>query len=497
MNSSSLYSPPQKVVYTTTCFIPKGDVVEKMIVEDVESTEKNNNQEPKDHTLITEKVNKEIKLKKTTTQYQEDRKRIEQEEAQRFIDQGYKPKDGNDPLIYSRVLGLGPYSFITFDYKYRPSSPPPTYFSDKELNELSITTKSENLKGFIIPKEGGLVCVDKDILRKQSGIIATMIGQLISTMCLSKISMPVRIFEARTTLERIADLWRCAPIYLSEAARTVDKVERMKKVITFSVSTIYTSMKQLKPFNPLIGETLEARLADGTEIFLEHTSHHPPISNFFVTGPNGSYKMYGHHEYQGRVTTNGLENEQCGPNIIEFKDGSKIEYNYPKFKIHGLLMGDRTVYASGEMIFEDKENELKAVLVFNYGKKRGIFSSRKKGTKIDDVEGVIYRVKPDINIKDHTKVKDLKDIEEKLCSITGSWLGSLKFDNKTYWNIDEVELPALNFKKDPLPTDWRYREDLIWLRRGDIKIAQEWKLRLEIEQRRDRGVREKYKPNKK
>jgi hypothetical protein len=490
MQSSSHYSPPQKIAYNSTCFIPKGDVVEKIVVNDIESTEENDIEEPKEHLSIIEKINKQVKRK---TSKQE----LEAEHTQQLINQGYKPKDGNDPLIYSHTLGLGPYSFITFDYKYRPTSPPPTYLNNEELYKLTTRTKNDNLKGFIIPKEGGLMCVDKDILKKQSGIIATMIGQLISTMCLSKISMPVRIFEARTTLERIADLWRCAPIYLSEAAKSEDKVERMKKVIAFTFSSLYTSMKQLKPFNPLIGETLEATLADGTEILLEHTSHHPPISNFIVEGPNDSYRMYGHHEYRGHVSTNGLGSEEYGPNMIEFKDGGKIEYWYPKFKIHGLLMGDRTAYISEEMVFEDKENKLKAVLVFNYGKKKGFFSSRKKGTKIDDVEGVIYKVKPNANAKHHTKLKDLKNIEKKLCSITGSWLGSLRFDEKSYWSIDEVELPALKFKENPLPTDWRYREDLIWLRRGNIEIAQEWKLRLEIEQRRDRSTREKYKPNKK
>jgi len=40
-----------------------------------------------------------------------------------------------------------------------------------------------------------------------------------------------------------------------------------------------------KPFNPILGETWQAHLADGTSIFLEQISHHPPVSAFQLTGP--------------------------------------------------------------------------------------------------------------------------------------------------------------------------------------------------------------------
>lgn len=44
-----------------------------------------------------------------------------------------------------------------------------------------------------------------------------------------------------------------------------------------------------------------------------------------------------------------------------------------------------------------------------------------------------------------------------------------------------------------LPSDWRYREDLIYLQRGDIPTADEWKVRLEVQQRWDRKLRKKAK----
>ena len=48
-----------------------------------------------------------------------------------------------------------------------------------------------------------------------------------------------------------------------------------------------------KPFNPILGETWQAGLADGSRICLEQISHHPPISAFQLAGPQGLYTFTG------------------------------------------------------------------------------------------------------------------------------------------------------------------------------------------------------------
>lgn len=64
--------------------------------------------------------------------------------------------------------------------------------------------------------------------------------------------------------------------------------------------------------------------------------------------------------------------------------------------------------------------------------------------------------------------------------------------DKKYWDID-VDLP--NRYKPELgyvcPSDWRFREDLIWLKYDHMKIAHKWKIRLEEQQRHDRRLRNK------
>ena len=51
-----------------------------------------------------------------------------------------------------------------------------------------------------------------------------------------------------------------------------------------------------KPFNPLLGETWQAEMPDGSRIFLEQISHHPPISAFELLGPHGLYTFAGQRQ---------------------------------------------------------------------------------------------------------------------------------------------------------------------------------------------------------
>lgn len=44
-----------------------------------------------------------------------------------------------------------------------------------------------------------------------------------------------------------------------------------------------------KPFNPILGETWQAVLSDGTSMFMEQISHHPPVSAFHMEGPGKAH----------------------------------------------------------------------------------------------------------------------------------------------------------------------------------------------------------------
>ena len=105
------------------------------------------------------------------------------------------------------------------------------------------------------------------------------------------VSLPVRIFEKRSTIEKICDLWCTGPIFLKRAALETDPIERMKNAITFVVSGMHMVATQRKPFNPILGETYQGIWPDGSKLFVEHISHHPPISTFLVENVDGLFKF--------------------------------------------------------------------------------------------------------------------------------------------------------------------------------------------------------------
>jgi hypothetical protein len=191
--------------------------------------------------------------------------------------------------------------------------------------------------------------------------------------------------------------------------------------------------------------------------------------------------VYGSYEFTGSMGANSLKSGLRGPNNIVFADGHHIRFKLVDWKLGGTVMGERTVEADGSAYFEDLTNHRKAVIIFSTYKKQGFWKKTESGSK-DEFHGMIYKCKPILNEKASAKhhfskdvkdLKDLKDVVKSICDIKGSWLKNLVIDGKTYWDIDQ-DLP-FRFKpcldNSVLSSDWRYREDLIWLKYNYMKIA--------------------------
>lgn len=71
----------------------------------------------------------------------------------------------------------------------------------------------------------------------------------------------------------------------------------------------------------------------------------------------------------------------------------------------------------------------------------------------------------------------------------------MKFDGVTYWEYDYNGFPQLKRMKNTLPSDSMFREDLIWLKKGDEDMSQKFKVKLEEKQREDKKNREKNSSN--
>ena len=81
------------------------------------------------------------------------------------------------------------------------------------------------------------------MLDKQKGVLTHVAKQLVvNTMkglTIAHISMPIKIFEPRSSIQRICDMWTTAPTFLKKAAQTNDHLERLKLTVAFLMSSIY------------------------------------------------------------------------------------------------------------------------------------------------------------------------------------------------------------------------------------------------------------------
>ncbi len=421
-------------------------------------------------------------------------------------------------LIAKNKKPFNSYSFLngtkkSFYNEDIRKNPIPYFIELEKFRKVGGLEKSDILYGLETNNKDGLVLMDPEIIKKFKGLVNELISQLFKALMGNPISLPVKIFEPKSTLSRICDYWLFAPKLLNKAANEEDTLKRFKTVIAFAVGGLYTNAKQLKPFNPLLGETFEGEfLNDGAKIYCEHVSHHPTISSFYLSGKDKKYNLSASFEFVTNSSTFSLNPtvkiSQKGPVKICFnnKDKDIIEYNMPVVRLNNTgKEKNRSSNWIDEMIFVDRKNNLKAIISFGkddkyvHGFSGGIFKENfPLGYKFNCAQ--IDKEKESKNIK-----KCLKN--DMISKISGSWLKGIFFDEEELWSIDRDIPSAIIPNEIVLPSDGRYREDLIWLfnaweaendevKRKYEQYSQTWKLMIEDVQRKDRKERKDKKPKK-
>ena len=382
--------------------------------------------------------------------------------------------------------------------------------------QLTNIFPKDYLKDYLIKDYYGVYCLNQEVIDRQSGIIKEVITQL--TKCIwsgtaMSLSLPIRIFEPRSMLERYTDWFAFAPELLTKAGTCKDKVEAFKYVILFALSALFRSSEQLKPLNPMLGETYECEWEDGSKFYLEHTCHTPPISHFYIKSSKNLFIVSGYIDMEmggvmKAIYKNSIQMIPKGKITVQLPQIKQtISFQFPKITMGGAIWGQRYVYFSDHMKFEDVENNLKSIIVFANGRKE------LKGKRIHDIYGKIFNYKYNSNELKKPFYSDSMPSypfpsknEDVLSEITGSWLEEIKFDDKVYFSIKDSVSPQIYPVDKCLDSDARYREDKQWLKLSwDNKefgktfegYAQCWKLALEAQQRFDRGLRKEYKDKKK
>ena len=96
---------------------------------------------------------------------------------------------------------------------------------------------------------------DLEQIKGQRSAIWDLLRQLGSNVLsqgisLTNVSMPVRVFEPRSFLERVTDNWAFFDL-LEAAADCSSPADRLKLIVGFVVGGLRQQASTLKPFNPV------------------------------------------------------------------------------------------------------------------------------------------------------------------------------------------------------------------------------------------------------
>ncbi len=347
--------------------------------------------------------------------------------------------------------------------------------------------------GYEVDPKQGLIYKDVEAISKQRKAIFQLLKNLGSNILhgksLMNISMPVGIFDKSTLLQRSAGDFIYAPIYAEKMYATDDPIEKMKYAVAFYVAGLHLNLSQKKPFNPIWGETYQAKIGDDLNVYCEQISHHPPISYLYLDAPH--YTLDAKHEFALKVYPNSASFRCIGFRRITLKDKQKTTYviEYPWAESKGFMFGARSFCYQGNVVIEDQTNKIYAQIRLNAGEKsftEGLF--KKQDVRNDFFKGLITKNKA--LLKDMSRKAFYS--KDMLCYIEGNWIDYVMIDGDKYWEIDTVKPLPIVSVKDPLPSDSSNRADLKAFIVGDEVEAQKQKEIMEEIQRNDRKLREPY-----
>lgn len=317
---------------------------------------------------------------------------------------------------------------------------------------------------------------------------------------LLKVSRPAIISFPRTYLECVAGDVLYTQL-LDKAATCENPVERLKHIVAFVMAGLHRNAVEMGnngPLNPILGETFYAEKADGTKLYCEQISHHPPVSAYLLIHPQNAYKLYGTGEVAARLTgLNTIHGQRVGETTVEFKNGDKVVIANPEMKIDGIVMGDRTLNHIKSFTITDKTNNITAEITFNY---------EEVGTISKITSGFMNLFKTTPNVpKPYSDTftvvitgdthKELNESGKTVLSRgSGSWLCLIELDGEVYWRVnDDVESEKWTQNEAyKLASDSTNRLDSKYIKEKNYELAQKEKDALENLQRHDAKLRKEY-----
>ncbi|KAA8496552.1 Oxysterol-binding protein 8 [Porphyridium purpureum] len=304
---------------------------------------------------------------------------------------------------------------------------------------------------------------------------ASMVGMEMNQAGVS-LSLPIFIFEPSTTLSRMCETWEFSHV-MNTAAEQTDPVMRYAYASAAIVSGYAHSVRLLKPFDSVPGETFELEDKDlGFRYVGEHIRDEPPLSVAFCEGKGWTFTE--DVQVNAKFHGNSVEISNKGHRKIVFLDtGEVLTWRFPTTSVCNLFVGSSYVDHYGSLFITSNKSDYEVDLEFS---QCGWFESGRY-----DVTGHIK----DGSGKDvlrlvgkwNSHVDSCKPGDEE--HVTRLWTAGEHVDANSKWNYTNFSENFFKAGTEALksapPTDSRRRKDIMKLYEGHSKEASEARSRIE------------------
>ncbi|GMH17949.1 hypothetical protein Nepgr_019790 [Nepenthes gracilis] len=211
---------------------------------------------------------------------------------------------------------------------------------------------------------------------------------------------------------------------LIECAKDNSPLERMTRVVAWSISTVRPLPFGAVPFNPILGET--HHVSRGVlNVFLEQVSHHPPVCALHATDENGKVEVIWCQHYLPKFHGATVETEVFSKRRVKLiEKGENYVMNSPNVLVR--LFPVPSIDWIGNVKIKCEESGLEAELCYRGntlfslgGSKRSIRGKIFRSSSSTILYEVSGRWDRTVTIKDvrSGKVKVIYDANEVICGL--------------------------------------------------------------------------------
>lgn len=293
-------------------------------------------------------------------------------------------------------------------------------------------------------------------------ILRRFIG--VSDLAAVRFSLPAQLLEPRPNLEYWHYLDR--PDTFISIGDSDDDLGRMLGCLRFwfTKDLKYVKGKPCKPYNSTLGEFFRCNwkiedthptlktpnsapsssansvTGEGKTVTVsyltEQTSHHPPVSAFYIDCPAKGISAKGYDQLSAKFTGTSVRVVAGAHNLgifitLKNRDNEEYQLTHPAAYLGGLLRGSLSVSVADTCYITCPKTGLKVIL--EYQEEGWLGRSQNK------VMGVIFKYDP--NNDSTTKIKDVSD-KDILARIEGSWQDKVYYTlgNKPFAKVSEKNI---------------------------------------------------------